>query len=203
MIIKQADYMPFYHQLAWQMCLHEIQTEKTLEMWFKVDGRILRFGLLEFACVTGLNCEDNGFDLSPPDKVSVKSFLGVSPCSVDQLEAIFLKEPKESKKKIIMAKLLNLEMVLFPRRTNRYRNVKEEHVSLACDLEKFEGHPWGRLVYEETIDSLMKVARANRAVRTSDRPGFSLSGYTLGFQVCSFQSNSTYRVSTVNTEMIY
>ena len=86
--------MPFYHQLVWQMCLHEIQTEKTLEMWFKVDGRILRFGLLEFACVTGLNCEINGLDLGPPETVSVKSFLGVSPCSVDQLEAIFLKEPK-------------------------------------------------------------------------------------------------------------
>ena len=150
--------MPFYAQLVWQMCLHEIQTEKTLEMLFKIDGRILRFSLLEFACVTGLNCEISGLDIGHPETVSVKSFLGVSPCSVDQLEAIFLKEPKESKKKIIMAKLLILEMVLFPRRTNQYRNVKEEYVSLACDLEKFEGHPWGRLVYEETIDSLMKVA---------------------------------------------
>ncbi len=177
--------MPFYAQFVWHMCLHEIQTEKTAEMWFKLDGRILRFSLLEFACVTGLNCEVNGVDLGPPETVSVKSFLGVSQCTVDQLEAIFLKEPKDSPKKLTMAKLLVLEMVLFPRWTNKYRLVREEFVSLACDLERFESHCWGRRVYEATIDSLRKVSRANLKERTSNRPGFNIFGYPLGFQVFS------------------
>ena len=119
----------------------------------------------------------------------------------EEYGGFFLKEPKDSPKKLTMAKLLVLEMVLFPRRNDKYRLVREEILSLACDLERFESHCWGRRVYEETIDSLMKVARANRKERSSNKPGFNILGYPFGFQVFSFPFISTYRLETLLTQL--
>ena len=182
-IVRAGDRLYFYSQLVHQMLLHEVETKKKNEMWFKVGQHLLRFSLAEFCCVTGLVYEDNGSDKSTSPQVDMEEFLGVSECSLDGLIAIFKKEPKVSPKKLSLAYLLLIEGVLLPQRKNYY--VRQQYVDLVSDLVRLSVYPFGRLVYLETLSFLKKGMRSEQANR-GERFGYNVFGYPLAFQVVPF-----------------
>lgn len=187
--------------------VHELKTTKTREMWFKLKSvHPARFSMSEFAAVTGLKCSsDHPVDVP---SVDIKSVLGVDKIKYDDLVALFCKTPKNSPTKLLIAYVLIIDGVLLPHRGGCVRN---QIVSLASDMSKFNDYPWGRLVYVETITSLMKVNRVSesklskhskKSKKTSAhklskktpqkggnenapkaRSGFNLLGFPLAFQV--------------------
>ncbi|XP_022860750.1 uncharacterized protein LOC111381224 [Olea europaea var. sylvestris] len=56
----------FSAQLILQLLFRTIRTEKANELWFNVQGHLMRFGLQEYAAMTGLRCgafpEGDDFD---------------------------------------------------------------------------------------------------------------------------------------------
>ncbi|CAA2980417.1 transcription factor bHLH128-like [Olea europaea subsp. europaea] len=65
MLDEAIEYLK-QHQLQVQLLFRTIRTEKVNELWFNVQGHLMRFGLQEYAAVTGLRCgvfpEGNDFD---------------------------------------------------------------------------------------------------------------------------------------------
>jgi hypothetical protein len=128
--------------------------------------------------MTGLPCEDRV--CNPPKAVTFSDFLGMDRCSHDDLISCFRKMKKTSKKKLIIARLLLIEMVVCYRRIDY---ITEENLSLACDDEKFGQYPWGRQSYEALLKALKKSATMDRK---KARPSYELYGYWIAFQVFCF-----------------
>lgn len=179
-IVRMGTKLRLHHQVIHQILLREVKTEKKNEMWFKVEGRLMRFSLLEFCSASGLNCIEDDFDLGPPDKVSIYDFLKTRSCNIGDLLDFFVKKPEASPKKIILAQWLIIEGVILPQRSDK--EVREEFLSLACDIERFEYYAWGRESYLHTIDSLIKVCR-NVNNGSDPSRGYNLFGFPMAFQV--------------------
>lgn len=197
-IIWFADKLAFAPQLVNYFMVHELKTSKTMEMWFKLKSSCpVRFSMSEFAAVTGLKCASDHIGVVPA--TSTRSVLGVDNITYDDLIDMFCRTPKNSPKKLLIAYVLVIDGILLPHRTGFVRN---QIVALASDMTKFNDYHWGRLVYVETISSLMKVNRASRtksskprkkSVKKSGdkgakkaakaRSGFNLLGFPLAFQV--------------------
>lgn len=190
-IVRNEAKLPLYSQICFYMLFHEVETKKEFEMWFKLKDKLLRFSMLEFACVSGLNCEAVSEDLGSPEQVTLEEFLGVSNvCSVSDLEYYFINEPNDTPEKMVLARWLLIEAVLLPIRSKK---VRFKYLSLACDIEKFEAYPWGRDVYIATIESLKSVSRVSTEQRNDFRPGFNIFGYPIAFQVCPSFGDSLFR----------
>lgn len=175
-IFRIGDKLAFLGTAVHAMMMHEVKTKKSKELWFKVKDEIARFSMVEFAAITGLNCAE--VDVDVPE-VSMEDVLGVDKCKLGDLKDMLCKE-KNSKRKMMLAYLLVVEGVLLPHRPNT--NISTEHAALVSDMDKFQRYPWGRKIYQATIDALSKISQAKH---TSPNTGtrFNLGGYPLSFEV--------------------
>ncbi len=121
-------------------------------MWFCVNNHMLRYSIVEFQRITGLNCakiveqEDDG--------VNMVEVVGRQKYTLQELEDLYMDEPKSFKYKFKMALLLILEGILLAR--DRTNTVRQTSINLLHNLEKFNTHLWGRVVYLETLDGLRR-----------------------------------------------
>ncbi|CAA2957079.1 Hypothetical predicted protein [Olea europaea subsp. europaea] len=64
--LAEVPDIQFSIQLILQLVFRSVYTEKVNELWFNVQGHLMRFGLHEYTLVTGLRCclfsEDDDFD---------------------------------------------------------------------------------------------------------------------------------------------
>ncbi|CAA3013648.1 Hypothetical predicted protein [Olea europaea subsp. europaea] len=82
-------------QLIQQLVFCCIQTKKRHELWFNLQGHLARFGIQEYALVTGLRCgllpDDNVMDrVLEKRRMKDKYFKHVDKISCSQLEQTFL-----------------------------------------------------------------------------------------------------------------
>ena len=175
-IFQVANGMQLHGALVHTLLLHEVKIEKEKELWFNVGGELVKFTLMEFAAITGLRCceycDEPGFEIP---ETKMEDVLGVNSCTLTELKEIFRKE-KDVERRYMLAHLLVLEGVLL---SGRSESLSPDFVALAGDMELFQEYPWGRLVFNATIESLKKVSVCSN----TNRPGFNLHGYPLAFQV--------------------
>ena len=68
-VARLGTRVPFSGQLVHYVLQRQLKTKKENETWYKIHDAVVRFSIVEFALVTGLNCDygeepedDDGFE---------------------------------------------------------------------------------------------------------------------------------------------
>ncbi|KAL0716735.1 hypothetical protein Bca4012_066057 [Brassica carinata] len=148
-------------RLVHYMLSFKLDIKKKYEMWSLVGPEPLRFSLLEFENLTGLNCEYIE-DLETPkcevtkEMVSFWGMLGVhleAGPTTDQIIAALKRcedWSTEDRKRLAYLSIFTgfIEGRKFSTAT------RSSLARLVMDLERFENYPWGRVVFKVLMDSL-------------------------------------------------
>ncbi|XP_073137024.1 uncharacterized protein [Henckelia pumila] len=150
-----ADYN-LSSQILWFLVMRQTYVTDDDEMWFVVNDRPIRFSIMEYALITGLNCS-NSF---PEEEVEVsdfcgKYFQGSNKVYVNKVE-MKLKELKS------MDALLSIERVkmscfyfvcgvLWPLAPVKNPLVDKKNFSLIDDFDAFNKYHWGTIAFKRAI----------------------------------------------------
>ena len=182
--------------LAHSVLLREIVylEAKPEEMWFNICGKDVRFSVIEFGLVTGLNFNDSAPVMKEmgtnPNSLWYKYF-SPGPITYGDLKAKFKSivwETEDDEMAVKMSLLYCLNLFLLG--ADKRRIVDEDVLQLVDNLEDFNAYPWGRRVWKMTYDSLSGALKgryekyllklANNANLVEK---FNLLGFPMAFQV--------------------
>ena len=148
-------------RLVHYMLSFKLDIKKKYEMWSLVGPEPLRFSLLEFENLTGLNCEYIEDLETPkcdvtPEMVSFWGMLGVhleAGPTTDQIIAALQRcgdWSREDRKRLAYLSIFTgfIEGRKFSTAT------RSTLARLVMDLERFENYPWGRVAFKVLMDSL-------------------------------------------------
>lgn len=184
--LLNLKYKEFPARIMHQLLLR-ITSFSEFEISFRIGKEIVKFGLEEFAIVSGLNCEP--FE-NPPYKENEdgNSFKDIhfGDCNVINLSTIaYVYEEGKDKNDEDLVKLANLfflEQVLLPK--DNAKAVDSHHVKLLTDLDEFYLYPWGRVIFMETIKS---VSSALNTMSRGSATGYHLGGFPLAILAFAFE----------------
>ncbi|CAA7052367.1 unnamed protein product [Microthlaspi erraticum] len=164
----------------------QLVTNKRFELWWLYAGKPIRYGVNEFALVTGLNCDEpplqetskkrkRGADkdakrTQKPVKGTGKMWAELfgdfkKPTAAWVLDKLLLgRKYKDSLTRFRLALLLLVEGILCPTSGTMYLNPKV--VEMVSDVEAFLQYPWGRKSFLLTVDSA-KTRKAEHLVHES------------------------------------
>ena len=160
-----------------QLLLHLIQRmckpKSTSQLQFLIGGRVLRFGLREFALITGLRCHEipdiNHEDIKGGGRLKEVYFENLETVTMQYLNVMFnISTAGTDDDKIKMAKLYFLEIFLIPKQ--ECLSVDWDYIIMVDDDEVFDGYPWGRVAFELLVDFM------NMAVCSKGQTGISMGG---------------------------
>ncbi|KAA0040869.1 protein Ycf2-like [Cucumis melo var. makuwa] len=148
--------------------------KSTSQLQFLIGGRVLRFGLREFALITGLRCHEisdiNHEDIKGGGWLKGVYFENLKTVTRQYLNVMFnISTARTDDDRIKMAKLYFLESFLIPKQ--ECLNVDWDHIIMVDDDEVFDGYPWGRVAFELLVDFM------NRAVCSKGQTGISMGGF--------------------------
>ncbi|CAA2993044.1 Hypothetical predicted protein [Olea europaea subsp. europaea] len=129
----------FSVQLIQQLVFRTIRTDKLYELWFSVQGHLMRFSLHEYALVTGLRC-------------------GAFPEGAEFDQLLERRRLKESSTPRADRYKLGLVLILegvFNAPDNNV-GIHLPTLSIVDDLELFFAYPWGRVWAYETLPEVGK-----------------------------------------------
>lgn len=131
------------------------------EFWMVFRKKPIRFSLLEYCLITGLDCSRIYPPIPEDDSFLHRHFSGKS-----RLRLIDLKAKIDGFKngvgeevdveKLKLASLYFLVAVLGPQRKNKNEVVNMDWVRLVDDFESFNKYPWGRVAFDEALFGLRK-----------------------------------------------
>ena len=165
-------------------------------MYFKIGKKVCRFSMFEFALVTGLNCEEiykpNLDIVDDGGRVCDVLLDGCTKFTNTTLGQIFeATKSKDDMKMVKFAMLYFLEVVLLGK---EYRSsIIRDHILLIDNFEDFNKYPWGRVCFENTLESMKNVIaiRQNRERANPDyvpeKEAYSLHGCPFAVQVTNCQ----------------
>ncbi|KAA0061272.1 uncharacterized protein E6C27_scaffold455G001150 [Cucumis melo var. makuwa] len=135
--------------------------KSTSQLQFLIGERVLRFGLREFALITGLRCHEipniNHEDIKGGGRLKWVYFENLKTVTRQYLNVMFnISTAGTDDDRIKMAKLYFLESFLIPKQ--ECLSVDWDHIIMVDDDEVFDGYPWGRVAFELLVDFM------NRAV---------------------------------------
>nr|VDD50278.1 unnamed protein product [Brassica oleracea] len=148
-------------RLVHYMLGFQLDIKKKYELWSLVGPQPVRFSLLEFENLTGLNCEYIE-DLDRPHSVVTKELtsfwemLGVhveaGPSTQEKIAALERCEgwSRDDRKRLAY-------LAIFTGYIEGRKYSTPTRVSLArlvMELERFENYPWGRVAFKVLIDSV-------------------------------------------------
>ncbi|KZV17995.1 hypothetical protein F511_21151 [Dorcoceras hygrometricum] len=144
------------------------------EFWMVIHKRSLRFSLLEYGLITGLNCSSTYPAIPEEDGFHRSHFPGMSTVTL-------------------------VDLSIGPRRKRKKEVVDPHWMRLVDDMDSFNTYPWGRLAYEEVLFGLRKDLRArfeevtNLAKKRKRDPNFSgfgslhLSGFVQPLRILAYE----------------
>ncbi|XP_020871393.1 uncharacterized protein LOC110225765 [Arabidopsis lyrata subsp. lyrata] len=182
----------FSNKIGLFLLTRQLAIQKKHEIWFVFAGKPIRFGLREFASVTGLRCDPisigkaDGKKKVSKNKIKKKSIESpywftlfarneeVTPeILIKLLKSGGVRDPNTRLK---YALLVMIDGVLCPRSLNM--KIQEETVEVLRDVDKFLNHPWGRISFDMTM-SCIKSRKASGLAQTS----FAVQGFVHALQL--------------------
>lgn len=174
----------FSSQLFYHLIRRQCSSKNRNELWFNLEGRIHKFGIRDFALITGLNCEElPAVDMSKIQKArfSRRYFGGEKTIRRTKLHEVFVEMDKGRSKDVIkMAKLYMLEMLVLGKQIRT--GINHEYTLLIDDKEQFERYPWGRVSYEITLDFVKK------AIKSNDASAVGIGGFPYALLVWAYET---------------
>ncbi|XP_022899344.1 uncharacterized protein LOC111412647 [Olea europaea var. sylvestris] len=180
-------------QLIHEMVNRSVVCRKRFEAWFKVNQRFARFGLPEFALITGLKCSPvpKGAEV---DKILEKThlqdkmFANMDQITCSDLEKAFLKCANRNDRY-----KLGLALIIEGVFNSRDRNVgiNSTTLSIVDDLDFFNAYPWGTVCFQLLIKSLLRGwgRKADMVkVNDCDRMTYTLYGFPLAVQIWTYEA---------------
>lgn len=189
--ISMSENMTYCGVLTHYLLLRQIETRKRHELWFKVNGTATRFGMREFALITGLNCGE-----SPEPDVILKAsksrrlleHFNSPVVLVADLRKLLTGDKIKGSDKAKIAIIYFLAQVLLS--GDEKKTVSLDWLSYVDDLEFFNSYPWGRVSFECTLRALKKNLRdkyqkwVRKGRNKSVKETYSICGFPWAFQVC-------------------
>ncbi|XP_031743195.1 uncharacterized protein LOC101221625 isoform X8 [Cucumis sativus] len=169
----------FYHLIRRQCC-----SKNRNELWFNLEGRIHKFGMKDFALITGLNCgELPAIDMSKiqKGKFNKRYFGGEKTIRRAKLHKVFTEMDKGRNKDVVkMAKLYILEMFILGKQIRT--GINHEYTLLIDDKKQFDSYPWGRISYEITVDFVKK------SIKSNDASAIGVGGFPYALLVWAYET---------------
>ncbi|CAA2986766.1 Hypothetical predicted protein, partial [Olea europaea subsp. europaea] len=177
--LSEVRDLQFSAQLIQQHIFRCIRTEKAIEIWFKVQGHLARFGLQEYALVMGLMCgplpDDAAMDqVLQKKRLKDKYFKSTERISCGELEKAFLRPstPQADRYKLRLA--LIIEGVF---------NAPDSHAGIELPtlsiVDMFYSHPWDRVsLGRKFVDATNKKEKAVT---------YTVHGFPIAMQIWAFE----------------
>lgn len=171
------------NQLIHNLLVRQLVQPNIDEIWIGVAGVKLKFGITEFATITGLRCVGN-YDKKSCSKVDnsfVKSYFDdVSPIFRSSVkDALFAKRWKNDGDAVKMALLYFLHHFLLTSTTNT--QICKGDLDI-LDSDKFDKFPWGKEVFITTLESL------KNSPNTSSKDNYyRLCGFPYALQIWFYE----------------
>lgn len=177
-IISQAENPSFSGTFGQFVIVRMLKVKKKYEIWFLFAGKPIRMSLVEFAHVTGLNCNKIVKKNSKRKKnpITEKLYWGelfgsLKSCPVDAaIEMLKKKKIKDPRMRLKYACLAFTSSVLLP--TSHLPRIIPEHVELIRDLDEFLAYPWGRVTFELLVTGIKKKDEIALSQSSLALPGF-------------------------------
>lgn len=171
------------HQLIHNLLIRQLQHPDPNELYIGVGGIKMKFGIEEFATVTGLLCvgKIDKMGYSKSDNSFINTYYeGSSSVSKASVKELFLsKKWKTDSDAVKIAKLYLLHHFLLTSNTDCL--IPKGDLDLLSG-EDFDKYPWGKEVFKLTIESL----RSN--VNTTSKDNFyRLIGFPYALQVWFYE----------------
>ncbi|XP_070055420.1 uncharacterized protein [Nicotiana tomentosiformis] len=165
-----------HNQLIHSLLLREAVSLKDNELWIKVNSTKLLFGLAEFYIITGLNCNDDpnkDYESVQSSRLMELYFPNMSKVSKKLLTDCFLKNMwKSDEDALKIAVLYFIHSFLFSITND---DVITKNDFLLVESGDFETFPWGKVVFNSTLESMKDKVRSRREM-------YRYGGLTLAFQ---------------------
>lgn len=161
-------------QLMLDLIQRQCKPNNPSELNFLIGGRVLKFGLREFALITGLNCGQ----IPEIDREKIKGgqhirkflFNGKRTISREYLNMGFRMSHCTLDDDMLKISLLYfLENFLLFRKDNV--NVNMDHIIMVDDEKLFDTYPWGRLAFDLIVEYM------HEALLSKGATGISVGGF--------------------------
>ncbi|XP_022843203.1 uncharacterized protein LOC111366736 [Olea europaea var. sylvestris] len=190
--LSEVSDLQFFAQLIQQLVFCCIQTNKRHELWFNLQGHLARFGIQEYALVTGLRCgllpDDNVMDrVLDKRRLKDKYFKHVDKISCAQLEQTFLRSsmPRADWYKLDLALIIE---GVFNAPDNNV-GIDMETLLIVSDLDLFFSYPWGRISYGRLIKGFRGRWARNFLDATKKKEkavSYTVHGFPIAIQIWAF-----------------
>ncbi|XP_073308408.1 uncharacterized protein [Primulina huaijiensis] len=179
-------------QIMWYLMSNQIVDTGSDEFWMVVRKRPVRFSLLEYCLITGLDCATEPVDVPEGGVFGSKHFAGKSEIVLSDLEAkMNLQVQNEIGVDVEKLKMSSLYFCCFVfgegtrKKTNK---IDPKYLRLIDDLDRFNSYPWGRAAFLDAVRCLKKdlLRRYNYLTKTHGRKevdgSFLVGGFVLPLQ---------------------
>ncbi|CAA0807149.1 Domain of unknown function (DUF1985 [Striga hermonthica] len=182
------------NQLINQITFREVHQNRSDEVWFDFGGKLVRFGIEEFAVITGLKCIGKTKKLNIP-KISSglhDKYLNGVELRRNHIRWQFLKKAWSSDEDAVkFAKLHLLENFLMG--SQEALRIDRCSVDL-IDSPECDDHAWGKEVFDFTLYYMNKSIHSREQMHIYEKPegagylyrcyGLILALQTLFYEVC-------------------
>ncbi|CAA0827461.1 Domain of unknown function (DUF1985 [Striga hermonthica] len=182
------------NQLINHILLREVHQNRSDEVWFDFGGKLLRFGIEEFAVITGLKCIGKTKKLNIP-KISGglhDKFLDGVELSRNHIRWQFLKKAWSCDEDAMKFAKLHL-LANFLMGSQEALRIDRCYVDL-IDSPKCDDHAWGKEVFDFTLYYLKKSIHSREQMHIYEKPegsgylyrcyGLILALQTWFYEVC-------------------
>ncbi|XP_073051314.1 uncharacterized protein [Primulina eburnea] len=184
-------------QILWYLMSNQILDSSSDDLWMVVRKRPVRFSLLEYCLITGLDCAIEPEDLPGRGVFATTHFPGKADIVWGDLEGkIMLQEHNETgldMEKIKMASLYFCCAVFGEATRKKTTKIDPKYLRLVDDLDRLNHYPWGRVAYRDAVRCLKKdlLGRYNYLAEAQGRKevegSFLVGGFVLPLQIFAYE----------------
>ncbi|XP_073289265.1 uncharacterized protein [Primulina huaijiensis] len=184
-------------QIMWYLMSNQIVDTGSDEFWMVVRKRPVRFSLLEYCLIIGLDCATEPVDLSEGGVFGSRHFASKSEIVLSYLETkMNLQVQNETGVDVEKLKMASLYFCCFVfgegtrKKTNK---IDPKYMRLIDDLDRFNSYPRGRVAFRDAVRCLKKdlLGRYNYLTEAQARKevddSFLVGGFVLPLQILAYE----------------